>query len=355
MANWIDIGTMNTDNLLYAYTTSLHWSMTQFTPASMEISARNTYERSFSIIVLFFAMVAFSSIVGSITGSMNSLRNMKTDEMKQFWLLRRYLRERGISKELSNRISRYLEHRCRSNSQRVQANSVRILDGLSANLNNELCYQLHSSLLSVHPFMAHLDQDMQVVVHRICSFALKPQTFSEMEGVFNAGEESAGMFFFKEGLVKYDRLGLVLSPGPRPREWFSEATLWCSWRHRGDLLALTTCEFISLDPTQFSSILSVHPRPWFFARRYGIQYISYLNLLEPLDLTDILRIHGLHDRLVKECCIQEDILADGEFASDKASTEVTLRQDLTDECAANDCLAIDCAPAPAPRLSTIHM
>merc|ERR1719223_1033147 len=105
--NWIEVARVEDTTLMYKYTTSLHWSLTQFTPASMDVSARNVFERVFSIIVLFFAMVAFSSIVGSITGSMTSLRNLKNEEMKQFWLLRRYLRQRNIKKDLSERIFKY--------------------------------------------------------------------------------------------------------------------------------------------------------------------------------------------------------------------------------------------------------
>lgn len=33
------------------YLTSLHWSLTQFTPASMDVSARNEWERVMSILV----------------------------------------------------------------------------------------------------------------------------------------------------------------------------------------------------------------------------------------------------------------------------------------------------------------
>merc|ERR1719414_1890261 len=69
--NWIVVGRVEDEELSYRYLTSLHWSLTQFTPASMDISARNLWERIFSIIVLFFAMVAFSSIVGTISTAMN--------------------------------------------------------------------------------------------------------------------------------------------------------------------------------------------------------------------------------------------------------------------------------------------
>merc|ERR1712226_371888 len=62
LRNWISVGNVNGTDLSYRYSTSLHWSLTQFTPASMDVSARNVYERAYSIIVLFFAMVVFSSM-----------------------------------------------------------------------------------------------------------------------------------------------------------------------------------------------------------------------------------------------------------------------------------------------------
>ena len=36
-------------NLWYKYSTALHWSLTQFTPASMEVMPQNEYERFFTV------------------------------------------------------------------------------------------------------------------------------------------------------------------------------------------------------------------------------------------------------------------------------------------------------------------
>merc|ERR1719476_1336289 len=88
LANWVEFGKVKGSAISYLYATSLHWSLTQFTPASMDISARNIWERLFSVMVLVFAMLVFSSIVASITSAMMKLRNMQGDEMRQFWLLR---------------------------------------------------------------------------------------------------------------------------------------------------------------------------------------------------------------------------------------------------------------------------
>jgi len=134
---WYHIG------LDYKYTTSLHWSLTQFTPASMDVSARNVPERVFSIVVLFFAMVVFSSVVASITSSMTSLRNIAGQRMQEFWRLRKYMRQQEISENLKTRILKFLEFQCNQRDKLVQATSINILQLLSE--SREVPF--HASLL----------------------------------------------------------------------------------------------------------------------------------------------------------------------------------------------------------------
>jgi len=155
--NWISVANMVDETVPYKYLTSLHWSLTQFTPASMDVSARNTYERIFSIVVLFFAMVAFSSIIGGITSSMTSLRNIKGDQDKQFWLLRRYLKQRSIPPNLSKRIFKFLEHRFKVSASQISESQVPIIEKLSEALQHDLTYSIISELLKLHKFFSVLD------------------------------------------------------------------------------------------------------------------------------------------------------------------------------------------------------
>jgi len=92
------------------YFTSLHWSLTQFTPATMAVQPQNFHERVFAVAVLLFAMVTFSSFVSSITDLMTHMRNLRSVETKNFMKLDRYLKDTCISLNLSVRIRRYLEH-----------------------------------------------------------------------------------------------------------------------------------------------------------------------------------------------------------------------------------------------------
>merc|ERR1719204_2297356 len=121
MASWISWN----ENFLamgidYQYATSLHWSLTQFTPASMDVMARNILERIYSIIVLLFALVGFSSIVGTVTTSMTTIRHIKCDKQKQFWKLRRYLSQRKVSADLQKRVLRFADYQVSKQEKTIQ-------------------------------------------------------------------------------------------------------------------------------------------------------------------------------------------------------------------------------------------
>merc|ERR1719471_252981 len=103
----------------YLYFTSFHWAITQFTPASMDVQPQNLLERVFTVLIVVFALVAFSYVVGSITGSLTQLRSMQEDTYKQFWNLRRYLKQHRVPTALSARIQRYLEHAWSSQGQKL--------------------------------------------------------------------------------------------------------------------------------------------------------------------------------------------------------------------------------------------
>merc|ERR1719469_636206 len=116
----------------------MHWSLTQFTPASMEVRPYNVKERIFSIVVLLGALVSFSSFVSTLTASITYLSSLRSNEVRQFWMLRRYLKELRISRSLSLRVQRYCEYSWNREQSRVQKRSVTLLAYLSGPLREEL-------------------------------------------------------------------------------------------------------------------------------------------------------------------------------------------------------------------------
>eukprot|EP00811_Abedinium_folium_P029242 NODE_458_length_3028_cov_12.264736.p1 GENE.NODE_458_length_3028_cov_12.264736~~NODE_458_length_3028_cov_12.264736.p1 ORF type:complete len:743 (+),score=139.82 NODE_458_length_3028_cov_12.264736:195-2231(+) len=291
LSNWISHSSLSQRSLPFKYTTSLHWSLTQFTPAGMDVNARNTLERIFSIVVLFFAMVAFSSIVGGITAGMTSLRNLKQDNTKQLWLLRRYMRQRMVPQDLAGRIYSLLEHKTDTATNFVQEEQIKgVLSQLSVALTNELKYHNRATSLVTHPLFAHFDRCMVAVMHRLCKVALCIEAYGDHEGIFAGGDKAKKVYFLRppatvcinahshEVVAGYNPLGCdFLEPPPRQGEAIGEAALWTTWRHQGNFFALSPCEVISIEGGIFSDVLSTHPRPWYIASSYAALFIELLN------------------------------------------------------------------------------
>lgn len=229
-------------SLEWKYLTSLHWSITQFTPASMDIWATNVAERVFSVLTLFWALVALSSIIGSVSASMTALRNISADENKQVWILRRYLRQKQFSRDLTNRVMVHAEFQQVAEHNKVPASSVKLLGGLSEQFKLEMAYELHIESLHEHPFFMHMTQDviLRKSMERLCQFAFTSISIAQDEEMFSLGDEGNGMFFVKTGMLRYSVNNAASEPGGKvpyngisPGMWVTEPVLWTSWRHMG--------------------------------------------------------------------------------------------------------------------------
>lgn len=302
--NWLEDSGMTPvweTDLLWRYTTSLHWSITQFTPASMDISATNSLERFFSIAILFFSLVTISSVIGNVSASMTALRNMGNDEMQQFWMLRRYFKQKRIGFELRDRITKYLEHECQVKRDIVPLTKVGLLVKVSENLKLELSNEMNAPLLKAHPFFLYISKQIPAMMFRLCHIALRTQAYAQEDVAFLAGDEGTKMHFFKAGLFEYKLADdTVLDRPLGPRTWSSEAVLWTDWRHRGSLTALKPSEITEIQPTPFINVFRMHPRPFDMGRQYGLQFVQYMNDINRTSLTDIIFDHDIFTTLVTE-------------------------------------------------------
>merc|ERR1711937_819386 len=98
--NWIEYHGFENVPFLYKYLSPLHWTLAQFTPAGNEVRPHNSLERFFSVVVLLFALIFFSSFLSSITAAMTQLRKLSSAKMQQFSVLRRFLKDRKVPHEL---------------------------------------------------------------------------------------------------------------------------------------------------------------------------------------------------------------------------------------------------------------
>lgn len=283
-------------SMVYQYTTALHWSLTQFTPASMDSFARNVPERILSIVIVFFALIGFSSIVGSVTNSVAQLQALHGNSRRQFWLLRKYLNEKGIYEPTRTRLFSFLEHEVERRRKDIKEEDVRLLSLLSSPLQNLLAYELHRGPMTGHPFFSLLDQHMQPVMYSLCHTAMKFKHFAMEDMCFVEAEGGKFMWVLIEGSFSYIRAANLYKLST-PGTWLSEPVLWTSWWHRGNLEAASASgQLAFVSPSAMVNCFKSHPRPWFYARTYAMKYVRVLNRMSVARLSDI---HTVEEEEVK--------------------------------------------------------
>ncbi|CAJ1419530.1 unnamed protein product [Effrenium voratum] len=131
---WMETWNMEHYDWVHLYLVSLHWSLTQFTPAGMDVTPTNPVERGFTIGVVVFALVGFAYVVGSITASLAQLRTMSEEASKDFWQMRRFLNQNCVDHTLAARIQRFVEYAYTRQQKTMSVNQVKVLSLLSKQL-----------------------------------------------------------------------------------------------------------------------------------------------------------------------------------------------------------------------------
>jgi len=308
------------DTLLYKYATSLHWSLTQFTPASMEVLPENVRERVFSVCVLVFALIVFSSFLSSITSAMTQLRSLHGAADKTMSHLRRFLRHRNIKSELFSRIMRYVEIQMAEHQSTLQEHDVVALKLLSRPLQMELRQATYAPLLKVHPFFRLYELADPEAMRILCINAISLLSLSSGDVVFTEGAKCEEMMFVLKGKLRYffepaeddedgsgddeelNRSAERVSQGPPHDEavpaglfaaandlqgvwtnaieagqWCCEAALWTDWVHAGTALAVANSEIMLLKAAAFAKVTKEHRRVLNPTWHYGEAFVKELN------------------------------------------------------------------------------
>jgi len=241
-------------SIFYAYSTALHWTLTQFTPASMEVVPRNAIERVYAIIVLTCAVMTFSSFLSSITSAMTQLRMINIERSKQASYIQQYITEKRVSLELGNRIYHYL--RRNASTKKVHECDVGALSLLSKTLLVDLHWEVYMPHIVPHPFFHHLSEaDMDAFVN-ICHSAMSEKSILAGQALFLRRDVATEMYVVASGELEYFFGDSSSNPaGVQPgSHYVCEAVLWVQWEHRGRLNAAKHCEVVALNGARFRTI-----------------------------------------------------------------------------------------------------
>eukprot|EP00428_Durinskia_dybowskii_P011696 CAMPEP_0170224796 /NCGR_PEP_ID=MMETSP0116_2-20130129/12103_1 /TAXON_ID=400756 /ORGANISM="Durinskia baltica, Strain CSIRO CS-38" /LENGTH=877 /DNA_ID=CAMNT_0010475509 /DNA_START=33 /DNA_END=2668 /DNA_ORIENTATION=+ len=259
----------------YRYATSLHWSLTQFTPASMEIHPTNTAERIYAITVLFSALVTFSTFVSSITNAMTGLRRVNSERSQQSGFITRYITENHLSITLGNKINAFVRTQT-MRRRRVHESDIGIFRMLPVSLQQQLHWEVYSSKLAVHPLWYHAKEHDPHCLADLCNRAMSEVSLPALAELFAYGLDAEKIYFMQSGVMEYRHsfrdirvLEKFTAVGPECKRWFCEVGLWVNWKHGGRLVSLWTSEFVALDCESFRKIVAQRPDMLLACRGYA--------------------------------------------------------------------------------------
>jgi len=285
--NWIDSNELGHSSMVYCYFTSLHWSLTQFTPASMEIRPYNLIERVYSISALLFALITFSSFLGSITASITQLRKHTTESAKQQHILRNYFMKNNVSGVLSREIWNFLKHHHFAHQTRSSAH-IQVLGLLPKGLQSKLHLELYRPYLTRAPFFYHYTAISCEGLMELSNQAASERPILCGEDVFLAGMNAEKMLFIVSGVMQYDHVEAFHNTSLGTGSWAAEPVLWVKWVHWGRLYADTSCEVIELHSSKFRSVMEAFAHSLPFVRMYGRHFVGHLQELGLSGQTDVL-------------------------------------------------------------------
>eukprot|EP00927_Polykrikos_kofoidii_P004902 TRINITY_DN11938_c0_g1_i2.p1 TRINITY_DN11938_c0_g1~~TRINITY_DN11938_c0_g1_i2.p1 ORF type:complete len:1094 (-),score=211.84 TRINITY_DN11938_c0_g1_i2:166-3447(-) len=184
------------------YSSALHWSLTQFTPASMEIFPRNIYERSFNIFVVLFALISFTSLLSSITSTMTQLRHINTEKMRQNMKVREYLSCNNITVDVTTTVWNCLRTKTRQ-KKRVSMKDVVLFNVLPKNVLGLIQEQVFGPILLVHPLFASYRVQNPLAMGKIFKTAVSEVQIGGGEELFSRGDVADTMYFVVAGTLLF--------------------------------------------------------------------------------------------------------------------------------------------------------
>ncbi|CAE7183744.1 Cnga1, partial [Symbiodinium pilosum] len=173
--SWLDVHGMRDQPVAFQYATAMRWSLSQLGIGGTEIEAVSYAESVYSVVVAFVSLISFSTVISSMTSLITSLNKAKVEETDQFWLLRKYLRDKRIAGSLAGRVTRFLQYAYHNFAVQI-ADHPHILQLLSKPLQGELNFRLYQSSILKISFLAEVSQSLisysDSAFHKLASAAV---------------------------------------------------------------------------------------------------------------------------------------------------------------------------------------
>jgi len=253
--NWLERSDIDQSDFGASYIAAMHWSLTQFTPSTNPIAPANTWERFFAIWVILLAMACFSSFIGSIGASVNSMRMARREELLQTAKLERFFMERNLSVDLFTKVQSAVKHDGLI-KMRLEEEEV----GLIKNIPERFKMMLHGemfrpALFRIGIWPSRLNDEDGELMASICHSCMCERACKLGQDIFFPRTKGGFAYVVQSGTLEYDVKGYV-SVTCQPEsgtDVLSVPALWVEWTHVGRLsgAGFGACNYVSIDAAEF--------------------------------------------------------------------------------------------------------
>merc|ERR1719440_483290 len=154
---------------------------------------------------LVFGIITGCVFTASLTNSMSRMNSLASDSAKQFWVLRRFLQQHHVDKDLSLRILRYLEYANSVKRDIVSEERLPVLGLLTEQLASELKYVVHFGTLLRHPLLKIVHQASEVVMTKLVERVLSEKLLATFDVQFEAPTMATHMCMVNYGTLIYSK------------------------------------------------------------------------------------------------------------------------------------------------------
>jgi len=269
--HWVDTvleigtnqGTYSEATRFYQYTTSLHWSMVQMTPGSMQVQPLNSWERAFNVVCLIFGICFFSSLISSLSSVTTHMRLMKSEQVSRIKALRKFMNQRKIDRRTQLTVLKQVTQRLRVSRPLVQ-DDVEALRFLSDTLRRELHLEMILPHVLSHGFLRLVLVVNPNTAMSMCCEAMDFRVRNEADTLFLPDSTATGVMFLTHGQLVYKqhpdtaRVESETIIDVTRGDDLAEAALWVQWTHVGQCDAATMSEVIEVSEKQLSNVVRTH-------------------------------------------------------------------------------------------------
>lgn len=274
--SWVDNYELSGEPAIDRYLIAMQWAITNFGVGGSLIYPRTPAENFFAILVMICSLIAFSTIVSTVTNSYSYIQQVQGKEERDISQLQAFFRQHNVPRVLCRRVQRHCVYIRQRSQTQMQLSNVCLLEYASEQLKAELQHHIFSNFLEEHVLLGRLCSTSRNMMHQVSSEALEGFNVAFGDCLFYKGQVAAKMFFlpslgvhgldnrFVEYVLKC-RQGFtgpsVITKQIGSGSWISEVGMWASnWMHAGHLRSVEDfCEVVTLKADTFARVVLSHP------------------------------------------------------------------------------------------------